>query len=555
MMPDMKAKRRYWVLMAALLIPITFAGAHTEQILLGQSEEVAKTRDKLTDEFVDALVLAKENYAGEVDFDRLTKTSIIGMLNTLDPHSSYLDPKEFGDFLSKQRSRYSGIGSTILQYGDKVYIISPFNGTPAHRAGIRYGDHIVEVNGESTEGLNSRQVSNKLLGPEGTPVSVKVARAGHGAPLEFKLIRASVPLPSITNYHMLGKGVGYINLDGGFNTTTHEEMRRALMDLREHGMTSLVLDLRRNPGGLVDQAQRVSNLFLFRGQKIVTMRGRPSVFPAREYMAVNNDPEPFPLVILIGRGTASAAEIVAGALQDHDRARLVGEDSFGKALVQNIFQLRDGSGLTLTTGHYYTPSGRLIQREYAGRSFYDYYLRRGDDETPTKTDEKRTDNGRAVYGGGGIQPDVEVKVPGRELELQRYWVEAIFQFTRRLVNGQIAGLGEFKLTRPSDHKHRLTSSDYQINDKVLAAFKDFVRANKELGKNESQIDKDADWIKRWIRYEVVMAAYGQEIARQVLLEGDQQLLKGLSEMPKARAMAEEFLREHIASRSGNVVKD
>ncbi|HET9532173.1 MAG TPA: S41 family peptidase, partial [Blastocatellia bacterium] len=470
----MKPKKRYWVLAVALLIPITFAGAHPEQRMLGQTEDVLAAKKRLSEDFVNALVLAQERYAGEVDFNQLTKTSIIGMLNTLDPHSSYLDRKEFEDFLSKQRSRYSGIGSTILQYGARVYIISPFNGTPAHRAGIKYGDQIVEINGESTEGLNSRQVSTRLLGPEATQVTVKVARPGHSAPLEFKLIRASVPLPSITNYHMLGNGVGYINLDAGFNTTTHEEMRRALKDLEDQGMTSLIFDLRRNPGGLVDQAQRVSNIFLFRGQKIVSMRGRPSVFPAREYVAHNNDPEPYPLVVLIGRGTASAAEIVAGALQDHDRARIVGEDSFGKALVQNIFQLKDGSGLTLTTGHYYTPSGRLIQREYAGRSFYDYYLRRDDNEKPSKTDEKRTDNGRTVYGGGGIQPDVTVKIPNRELELQRYWAETVFQFTRHLVNGQIAGLTEFKIDRPSDHKHKLAANEYQINDKVLAAFKAFV---------------------------------------------------------------------------------
>jgi carboxyl-terminal processing protease len=551
----MKPKKRYWVMVAALLIPITFAGAHPEQRMLGQDEEVVTASKRLTSEFVSALLVAKDNYAGPVDFDRLTKTSIIGMLNTLDPHSSFLDQKEFEDFLSKQRSRYSGIGSTILQYGTRVYIISPFDGTPAHRAGIKYGDHIAEINGESTEGWNSRQVSNKLLGPEGTQVTVKVMRPGHSAPLEFKLTRASVPLPSITNYHILGNGVGYINLDAGFNTTTHEEMRRALKILEDQGMTSLVLDLRRNPGGLVDQAQRVSNIFLFRGQKIVSMRGRPSVFPSRDYTATNNDPEPYPLVVLIGRGTASAAEIVAGALQDHDRARIVGEDSFGKALVQNIFQLRDGSGLTLTTGHYYTPSGRLIQREYAGRSFYDYYLRRDDTDAPPKTDEKRTDNGRTVYGGGGIQPDVTAKIPNREFELQRYWVETIFHFTRNLVSGQIAGLGEFKIDRQSDHKHRLTASDYQISDKVLAAFKAFVRSHKEFNVAESRIDKDAAWIKRWIRYEVVTAAYGQENARQVQLDGDPQLQQAVSEMPKAKAMAEEFMREHIATRGGSVQKN
>jgi carboxyl-terminal processing protease len=544
----MKLRSRYWLLVVALVLPVTFAGAHPSQRLASQDDDEIVTRKKIAEDFAGALMTAKEHYAGQIDYDRLTKGSVLGMLHTLDPHSNYFDRKEWESFQNEQRSRYSGIGSTIGQRNNGVYIMSPFAGTPAHRGGVRYGDQIVNINGESTEGWNSQQVSNKLLGPEGTPVTVKVSRAGVKDPIEFKFIREAVPLPSITNYYMIGNGVGYINLDRGFNTTTSDEMRQAMRDLQREGMTSLILDLRNNRGGLVDQAKKISNIFLYRGQKIVSMRGRPSVFPNRDEVAFNNNPEESPVVVLINRGSASASEIVAGALQDHDRARIVGENSFGKGLVQSVFPLRDGSGLTLTTGHFYTPSGRLIQRDYSGRSFYDYYLRRGDKSSEQPVEEKRTDTGRTVYGGGGIEPDVAVKVPPTELALQRAWTEAIFQFVRSLVAGQTPGLPEFKIDRAVEHGHRLTAGEYQVTDKVLAAFKAFVRERKDLKADETQVDKDADWLKRQIRFEVVTAAYGQEVARGALAAGDVQLQRAIAEVPSAKALVEDIRRMRASTR-------
>jgi carboxyl-terminal processing protease len=546
----MRTKKRYWLLVIALVMPITFAGAHPAQRLGGSAEDNA-TRQKIAEDFSKALLVARDNYAGQLQLDKVTKASILGMLRTLDPHSSYFDRKEWEDFQNDQRSRYSGIGTTIAPRNGKVYVMAPFNGTPAYRAGLRYGDQIVAVNGESTEGWTSLMVSNKLLGPEGTPVTVKVSRLGVSQPLEFKLVRAAVPLPSITNSFMIGSGVGYINLQRGFNTTTHEEMRQAVYDLRQQGMTSLILDLRGNRGGLVDQAWKVSNMFLSKGQKVVSMRGRPAAFPSRDLVAYNNSPEDFPIVVLINGGSASASEIVAGALQDHDRARIVGENSFGKGLVQSVFNISDGSGLTLTTGHFYTPSGRLIQRDYSNRSFYDYYLQRGDKEAVQRKEEKRTDSGRTVYGGGGIDPDVEVKIPARDAELQRFWLEPVFQFTRALVGGQIQGFPEFRVDRSADHSHRLQRAEYAVTDKLLAAFKAFVREHKDLKVPEARVDADAEWVKRQIRYEVVTAAYGQEVAYQVLLDGDAQFQRGIAEVPSAKAMVEDLRREK-AARSGEL---
>jgi carboxyl-terminal processing protease len=550
-------KKRYGFLLFALILPMTFAGAHPGQRPRGETQEESVTRKKIAEDFAEMIIVAKENYAGQVDFEKVTKASIGGMLRTLDPHSMYFDRKGWEEFQNDQRSRYFGIGSTIGQRNGKVYIISPTEGTPSFRAGVRYGDQIIEVNGESTIGLTQAQVRSKLLGPEGTPITIKVNRAGEPKPLEFSLKRGAVPLPSVSNFFMLAKGVGYVNLDRGFNTTTYEEVRSAIADLQRQGMGALILDLRGNHGGLVEQAWRVSNQFLYRGQKVLSMKGRAASFPTREYVANNNSPDDYPVVVLIDRSSASASEIVAGALQDHDRARIVGENSFGKGLVQSPFGLGDGSALVLTTGHYYTPSGRLIQRDYSGRSFYDYYLKRGDKEEPQKTEEKLTDSGRKVYGGGGIDPDVVVKerITQRELELQRAWFEPVFDFSRALVGGQIPGFAEFRINAQADHRHRLGEGEFQINDKILAAFKAYLREHKELKADESRIDRDAEYIKRQIRYEVVTAAYGIETAYQVLLNTDAQVQAAINEIPKAKEMAEDIRRLRASSREGDPRKN
>jgi carboxyl-terminal processing protease len=547
----MRSRSRYSLPFVAVAALLTFSGAHSiQRVALGsEAQNEGATETRIVSGFQAALTLARSNYAGTIDTEKVMSSSIEGMLHTLDPHSSYFDRKSWQAFQSEQQSTYSGIGATIGPRNGKVYITSPFDGTPAHKAGILYGDQIVEVNGESTEGWGYQQVSAKLLGPAGTRVAVKVLRAGNPTPLEFKLTRGSVPLPSIANSFMVGPGIGYINLQRGFNTTTAEEVSLALRELHEQGMTSLVFDLRGNRGGLVDQAYKVANDFLYSGQRIVMMRGRPSVFPTSDLKARNTQPDDVPMVVLIDRGTASAAEIVAAALQDHDRAVLVGDSSFGKGLVQSPYTLKDGSGLVLTEGKYYTPSGRLIQRDYTNRYFYDYYLQRGDKEALENQprEEKHTDSGRPVYGGDGISPDVQAKVPPHYLELLRVWNDPIFAFTRELVEGQIPGLPEFKIDHPADHSHVPKDTDYPINDKVLEAFKKFLHDHKGINNpDDARVDKDADFVKLRIRYEVCTAAYGTEPAYEVQLHADPQMQTALSQLSKARTLVEDIRKTWAA---------
>jgi len=336
--------------------------------------------DDIEKDYDEAIHAISQQYAGDVDYEKATQAAIQGMLSTLDPHSMYFPYNEFRKLREDQDSRFFGIGVTIVQHRDGVYVQSAVENTPAGRLGLRYGDRILEVDGENARDWSSEQVSKKVRGGRGEPVTLKVDRAGAEAPLTFTLIRDAVPLPSIRNAYMLRQGTGYIGLTGGFQSTSDEELREAIGKLRAQGMRQLVLDLRGNPGGLLTQAVDVASEFLPRGQVVVSVKGRTEYTDPIVYKSSGSDPEDVPLVILINRGTASASEIVAGAIQDHGRGLIVGETSFGKGLVQHVFQLPFNTGLTLTTARYYTPYGRSLQRDYSSGSLYDYYTRHDADE-------------------------------------------------------------------------------------------------------------------------------------------------------------------------------
>ena len=327
----------------------------------------------------EALSIIQSNYIDgkKLDYNSVFKSSINGMLNVLDPHSTYFDPIEYASFRTEQRSEYFGIGATIgdLRQGNEVntYIRATFENSPAARAGLRFGDRVLEVDGKSMRNKSYPEVRKFLLGPRGTVVKVTVEHANSKQSETVTITRDAVPLPSIPQAYMVRPGVGYIAMTGGFNLTTNDEFQEALQDLHSKGMNMLILDLRGNRGGLLIQAVRVANTFLQRGQPIVKQKGRIRG-STENFLAFNDNPDPTPLVVLVNGDSASAAEIVAGALQDHDRALIVGENTFGKGLVQLPIQLEYDSALLLTIAKYFTPSGRLIQRDYSGGGFYDYYI-------------------------------------------------------------------------------------------------------------------------------------------------------------------------------------
>ncbi|MDQ2856211.1 MAG: S41 family peptidase, partial [Acidobacteriota bacterium] len=364
----------------------------------------------IEEDFQEALKLVEENYVegGKLDYNSVFKSSITGMLRSLDPHSNYFDKEEFDELKTDQHSEYYGIGASIQNYliGDDsdTFITATFENSPAARGGLRFGDRIIAVDGLKMTGKSSLEVRDKIRGPRGSLVKVTVERAANGQVEIVPITRQSVPQPSVPDAYMIGPGVGYVDMSRGFNYTTTEELQAALEALHAKGMTSLVLDLRNNPGGFLDQAIQVAETFLPNGELILTQKGRNG-YRDNTRVSRNIAPDLTPMVILINDFTASASEIVAGAMQDHDRALIVGKTSFGKGLVQSIIPLEHGAGLTLTSAKYYTPSGRLIQRDYSNGGFYDYYthggsirLDAGNQPAKPTGPEKRTDTGRAVYG-------------------------------------------------------------------------------------------------------------------------------------------------------------
>ena len=345
----------------------------------------AVTMEKVESDIAEALTIIESNHVKgkNINYNDLFKASIDSMLHTLDPHSNYFDAKEFEQFRTSQSSQYFGIGATIGDLSDEkgnviaTFIKATFEGAPAHRAGLRYGDKIVEVNGVSMLGKSFSEVREFLRGPRGTAAKLVVERYGTGQRENVEIIRDAVSQPSITEAYLVKPGIGYIAMTGGFNYTTYKEFLAAMKTLKSQGMEQLVIDLRNNGGGLVNQAYLVANTFLSTGQTVFTQKGRYEG-SARSFTAENDSPDKTPIVILINRNTASASEILAGALQDHDRALIVGENSFGKGLVQNPFVFYEyGSMLLLTIAKYETPSGRLIQRDYSDGNLYNYYTNGG----------------------------------------------------------------------------------------------------------------------------------------------------------------------------------
>lgn len=499
-------------------------------------------------DFDEALKVIQEQYVDgrKLDYNDVFKSSIIGMLRSLDPHSNYYDREEFDELKTDQRSEYFGIGASIQSYvyGDDVdtYITATFENSPAQRAGLRYGDRIVEVDGVAMRGKPSIEVRDKIRGPRGSTVKLTLERAADKRLAKVDIVRDAVPQPSIPDAYMLKPGVGYIDMTRGFNYTTTDELLDSLERLHAKGMNSLVLDLRNNPGGFLEQAIHVAEVFLQNGQLILTQKGRNG-FRDNSYESRNSSPDMTPLVILVNESTASASEIVAGAMQDHDRALIVGQTSFGKGLVQSIIPLEYGAGLTLTSAKYYTPSGRLIQRDYSNGGFYDYYTHGGttgrDQKEPAKPtgQEKKTDTGRAVYGGGGISPDENVEA--RTITLtQRRILSPAFVFARELVNGRIQGFESSRLTKGIDYRHELQNDEFKVSDALFKAFRDFVVNDPSFKVTAAMIDKNRSFVEVQLRFNMVTAAYGRVIGDRVsIMQDDPQVAKAVDVVPKARDLA------------------
>lgn len=529
--------RKTWRALAILLFTaaVAFGGLFGDRIQALNDD----TRDYLK-VYTEVVKTAQEKYGAEVPYKDLVFASIQGMLRSLDPHTSFLSPRAYDGMRERQQSSFYGLGILVSIRNGQLTVIAPIEGTPASRMGMRAGDVISTIEGESTETMGLDEAVAKLKGPKDTQVNITITRRGLDAPLEMAVTRAEIPQTTVRQAYMLSPEVGYVQVSE-FSRSTGSEMADALAKLREEGMEKLILDLRNNGGGLLDQAIEVSDQFVPDGSAIVETRGRIRD-SYQSFHATGDRPElAMPVVVLVNGGTASAAEILSGAIQDHDVGLIVGTPTWGKGLVQTVYSLSYGAGLALTTAKYYTPSGRLIQRDYT--SYYDYYNydpltavseNEAEDSdgtagqsvslgAPRRDDPVfRTDLGREVYGGGGITPDVVIE------------------------NDEISAFELFLLTRNAffefavDYmqRHQAPKNTWTPGEEALREFRQWLLDEKLLETPE-RIDealadeKSKEYIRLQIHSEIFNSAFGQEASHKVRARGDKQVQEALKQLDEA----------------------
>lgn len=472
--------------------------------------------------------LPEEHDPADVVYD-----GIAGMLQVLDPHSSYLDPRSFRHMRARQEGSFFGVGIIISRRNGKITVISPIAGTPAAARGLRAGDVIAAVAGESTEDLSLDEVVDMVRGPEGTTVVLSIARPGFKEPFDVEIERTRIPQTSVRYSFLIEPDIGYIRLSEFSNTSTRE-VRNAISELLGQGMKRLIFDLRNNPGGPLDAAVGVSDLFLEEGQLITSTRGRTPENNTVFHAPGNPGGFDGPLVILVNQGSASASEIVAGAVQDHDRGLVIGEPTWGKGLVQTVFTVRD-TGLALTTARYYTPSGRCIQRDY--ESFFDYVTYRNGNTDPDDAEVYETAAGRTVLGGGGITPDVTVENRTLSESMVRLFsVSAFFRFAVQI------------LADVPEEQYPELAATFEVDDELLDEFWSWVVDEEilEPGVIESvrENEVEAADVSRAIRSEVLNATVGLNEGYRVALEGDDQMAAAIEHLDEAADFWRAYEAEH-----------
>ena len=536
-MPLMRRYRAVSFVVFALSVSALVGGLFGSQALAGDEKVPAHYKT-----FSAALVAIQSGYVDEIDSDRLVYGAIRGMLGTLDPHSSFFDPREYAQMRERQEGRYYGIGIQIQAIDGDITAMRVFEGSPANRAGMRRGDAIVTIAGETAKGWTTEQAMNKLRGAKGTPVRIEIRRRGYDAPIPIELARDEVHILTVPASFMIDATTGYILMQD-FGENTEREVRDALRALTAKGMKRLVFDLRGNPGGPLDQAIKVSNLFLPRGKMIVYTRGRISNSDQDYRGTEDGQYQEMPMVVLVNRSSANAAEIVAGALQDHDRAYIVGETTFGKALVQSVYRISGGAGLALTTAHYFTPSGRLIQRPWDA-SFDEYLSYAQKDQDANKphdpSDLKRTTSGRPVYSGGGVEPDRHVTGPiegfnpttfGRML-----WSRQEFENYAQKFMAE----GDTRITQQSSGR-RTVAANFEVDAAMVEEFRGQLKAAR-LRIDEQAFQKDLPFIKALMRARISEVLFGVAEAKRQLFILDPQGQIGIAAFSEAERLTGRVVR-------------
>jgi len=538
-------KKRYSVVtVAAIVVVSLFAGMGINKLISADNiyEQIKK--------FGDVLSATEKSYVDDVDTGKLTDAAVVGMLNTLDPHSVYIPPKQYEKVVEDFKGKFEGVGISFRVINDSITIIEPIAGGPSARMGVLSNDRIVKINDTSSIKWTDQQVMRSLRGPKGTKAKISIVRPSVKEILEFVIIRDEIALTSVDAAIMISKEIGYIRVNQ-FKETTHAEMDKALQKLQSEGMGKLILDLRDNGGGYLEEAVRMADLFLDGGthdnpHRVVYTKARKPEFE-ESYSAKTGDAyEKLPIIILLNNASASASEIVAGAIQDWDRGLIVGETTFGKGLVQRQWPLRDGSAFRLTVARYYTPSGRLIQRSYQGKDKDEYQMeafrreeQEGDniehkhDAAPDSTIPIfKTDGGRTVLGGGGITPDYVVKSERVTGLVQTVWRKNLFyDFSKTYMEGP-----GFILRDKYGKNYEFYKTKYTISDELMAEFRTFIET-KEVKVDDKEYTKDIDFLKARLKAQIAQMIFGLEGYIGVMIGVDNQVQKALTLFPEAAKIA------------------
>jgi len=524
---------RLAVLVSSVLVVSAVAGGLVGRTTVASQERLPERYRAYTA----AVRLIETTYVEKTPADRVVYNSISGMLQTLDPHSTFLDPKTYAQMQERQGGKYFGLGITIQTIDGDVTAMALFEGSPAYKKGVRRGDIIAKVDGDSAKGWTPDQAAKRMRGPKGTLVHVSLKRRGFDQLIELDVPRDEINIPTIPASFMIDETTGYVRLQD-FAQQTDNDLTSTLKTLKSQGMKRLMLDLRHNPGGPLDQAIKVSSKFLQPGQMVVYTRGRVPNSDQDFRAADKSEYTDVPLVVLSNRASASAAEIVSGALQDHDRALIVGETTFGKALVQSVYRISEGAGLALTTARYYTPSGRLIQRPWDGT--FDEYLNYGMKDQSVEREHasaqlRYTDSGRKVYGGGGIEPDHRLEGPiegfnpspfGRSL----YARQAFSNYSQKF-----SAVGDTRISAAS-HDRKSVARDFVVDEAMVEDFRQYLQAER-IKIDEAAFAQDLVFIKSMIRYEIDLNLWTVSDARRHLIATDPQAQLALGLFPEAERLA------------------
>lgn len=526
-------KRKYLIPIFLMLISIG--------VLVGMKVNTAASGDDLFNnvkKFNEALTLVQKNYVDDVNTDMLTEAAIKGMLMQLDPHSTYITQDQLKRINEDFQGSFEGIGVEFDIVNDTITIVTPISGGPSEALGILAGDKIVKIDGVNSVGMSREDVPKKLRGPKGTKVTVSISRGGNPNLIDFEITRDKIPLYSVDASFMINNEVGYARVTR-FSATTYDEFSKSLAELKKQGMKKLILDLRNNPGGYLDQAFKMASMFIDRGKKIVYTKSRISAFND-EYVSEGGEYTNMPLIVLVNDGSASASEIVSGAIQDWDRGLIVGENTFGKGLVQRQYDLSDGSAMRVTTSRYYTPSGRLIQKPYEGGEYKKMLMNpeEGDnlyhtkDTKDTSRPEFKTMGGRTVLGGGGITPDFVItldtltnySVQLRRVNLFLEYANAYYDANRENLKSNYSDYLKFR-------------DNFQVTQNMLDDFK-MLAASKNIEFNEEQWSRDLDFITTSIKSIIARDIWGNNGSMAVWLETDKQFQKAMTLFPEAEKLAQ-----------------